>query len=169
MERPICWMALQCEDLLVPMGRWAHWKPDDRWVNSPNMMMESFNPWANKEGREEMILIHEGQEAKAIKHYEDRLASDSDRQEALFGLTVAHARLSHADNSISFWIVHWSRGSRSSGFWRVPGICCSRSTLLMSSKNEKPDGYLFSARAHGGWPHRSFGTFLGSHPPIFQS
>jgi len=49
-----------------------------------------------------MILIHEGQEAKAIKHYEDRLASDSDRQEALFGLTVAHARLGHADNSISF-------------------------------------------------------------------
>ncbi|HBF04293.1 MAG TPA: alkaline phosphatase [Verrucomicrobiales bacterium] len=88
MERPTCWILKICLFL---------------WVSGLGSLEgQSFNPWANKEGREEMILIHEGQEAKAIKHYEDRLASDSDRQEALFGLTVAHARLGHADNSISF-------------------------------------------------------------------
>ena len=88
MERPICWILRICLFL---------------WVGGLGSLEgQSFNPWANKEGREEMILIHEGQEAKAIEHYEDRLASDSDRQEALFGLTVAHARLSHADDSISF-------------------------------------------------------------------
>ena len=88
MERPICWILKICFFL---------------WVSGLGSLEgQSFNPWANKEGREEMILIHEGQEAKAIEHYEDRLASDSDRQEALFGLTVAHARLGHPDDSISF-------------------------------------------------------------------
>ena len=43
------------------------------------------NDWANKEGRDEMVLIYDGKTDEAIKLYQKRLVDDPNRQEALFG------------------------------------------------------------------------------------
>ncbi len=60
------------------------------------------NDWANKEGREEMVLIYDGKMDEAIKLYQKRLADDPNRQEALFGLAVAHAKKGEGEPALKF-------------------------------------------------------------------
>ena len=63
---------------------------------------QGFNDWANKQGREEMILIHAGKESEAIERYEKALKLPAQPLEALFGLAVAHARLGHGDTALDY-------------------------------------------------------------------
>ncbi len=60
------------------------------------------NDWTNKEGREEMILIHDGRSEEAIERYRERLVDDPARLEALFGLAVAYAAQGKADIAMRF-------------------------------------------------------------------
>jgi alkaline phosphatase D len=60
------------------------------------------NDWANKEGREEMILIYDGKVDEAIQRYQKRLTNDPNRQEALFGLAVAYAQKMEGEQAMEF-------------------------------------------------------------------
>lgn len=60
-------------------------------VFAGSLRAQQQSDWANKEGREEMILIYDQKPDDAIQLYEKRLEDDPNRQEALFGLAVAHA------------------------------------------------------------------------------
>lgn len=60
------------------------------------------NDWANKEGREEMILIYDGKLDEAIERYQTRLSHDPNRQEALFGMAVAHAHQGEGEKAMDF-------------------------------------------------------------------
>ena len=60
------------------------------------------NDWANKEGRDEMVLIYDGKTDEAIKLYQKRLVDDPNRQEALFGLAVAHAKNGEGEQAMTF-------------------------------------------------------------------
>lgn len=60
------------------------------------------NDWANKEGRDEMVLIYDGKTDEAIKLYQKRLVDDPNRQEALFGLAVAHAKKGEGEQAMTF-------------------------------------------------------------------
>ncbi|MDC0325151.1 alkaline phosphatase D family protein [bacterium] len=63
---------------------------------------QAANDWANKEGREEMVLIFDGKLDEAIKRYQVRLADDPNRQEALFGLALAHSQKGEEEMAMSF-------------------------------------------------------------------
>ena len=60
------------------------------------------NDWANKKGRDEMVLIYDGKMDEAIQLYQKRLTDDPNRQEALFGLAVAHAQKGEGEQALVF-------------------------------------------------------------------
>ncbi len=65
-------------------------------------MSQQQSDWANKEGREEMILIYDQKLDEAIELYGKRLEDDPNRQEALFGLAVAHAARGEGELAMDF-------------------------------------------------------------------
>ena len=74
-RRDLHWLFMGAVGVVYACSLWAQQQSD----------------WANKEGREEMILIYDQKPDDAIQLYEKRLEDDPNRQEALFGLAVAHA------------------------------------------------------------------------------
>jgi tetratricopeptide (TPR) repeat protein len=73
-----------------------------RQVSGFCYLPKSPNDWANKEGRDEMVLIYDGKTDEAIKLYQKRLVDDPNRQEALFGLAVAHAKKGEGEQAMTF-------------------------------------------------------------------